>query len=106
MSEEEMAERIFQLEKELNIKNKEKDILQNKYDKLVHFSIEVCFSEFNDDVELLLRLLNKQGIIEEKNNMWINPFKDNPNLVNEKEIEKKQKWIIEGENYNGIGITN
>ena len=78
--------------------------LKGKYDRLVHFAVEVAFSDFNQDVEILLRYLNKIGIVETDGNLWINPYHWDPNLVEEKEIDRSDedyyKFIdehIEGE---------
>lgn len=45
--------------------------LENKYERLVHFAIDVCFSENNADVELLLRELHRQGKVEMSDKEWL-----------------------------------
>lgn len=61
--------------------------LKNKYEELSHFAIEVAFAEFNDDVELLLRCLKRQGLIKFYENEYINPLNDENYLKTRKSEE-------------------
>lgn len=52
-------------------------LLQKKYDRLSHFAIETVFSDMNDDVELLARILHRQGLINRTETEYINPLNEN-----------------------------
>ena len=85
---------INKLQQKYNDLYKDYKNLQDKYNILSHFAIEVVFSEFNDDIELLARCLFKQGLINRTETHYINPLNDD-NYLKEKRIE-----IVE-ENSNG-----
>lgn len=67
---------INRLQEKYNNLYKSHRELENKYEELVHFAIEVAFAEFNDDVEMLLRCLKRQGLVEFYENEYINPLND------------------------------
>lgn len=54
-----------------NLRKKHKE-LENKYERLVHFAIDTAFSDWNNDVELLLRELHKQNKVGIEGNSWVN----------------------------------
>lgn len=67
---------ISRLQEKYNTLYKRNKELENKYEELSHFAIETAFNNFNDDVELLLRCLKRQGLIEFHENEYINPLND------------------------------
>lgn len=54
----------------------EKDEKIEKLEEIKDEAIRTCFYEYNDDTEILCRKLAKNGYIEVKNGIYINPFKD------------------------------
>lgn len=67
---------INRLQERYNNLYKSNKELENKYEELSHFAIEVAFSDMNDDVELLLRCLKRQGLIKLYENEYINSLND------------------------------
>ena len=67
---------------------------KSKYDRLVMFSIQTAFSEYNDDVELLLRCLYKQGHIKRMEDCYINPLFDD-NTQEYKKMNKNPELLEE-----------
>ena len=100
MSDEE-KEAIDKLKKE----NKE---LQYDFDILINRAIETAFSQYNDDVELLLRYLIKKGYVRKDKEYYYNPLGDDLNYLKKKEnkfiskdkIRDKIKELEENEPYN------
>ena len=67
---------INRLQEKYNDLYKNYKELEDKYNILSHFAIEVVFDEFNDDVELLARCLFRQGLIKRTETDYINPLND------------------------------
>lgn len=75
--------------KALNLLEKQQEEieeLEQKYNELSYSAIEVVFSEYNDDVELLARKLLKQGQIKRKGDYYINPDYDEFNNIEKRKI--------------------
>ena len=102
-------ERCFdRLIEELDNKEKEIEELQYDFDILRNRAIETAFSQYNDDVELLLRYLSKKGYVKKDKEYYYNPLGDDPNYLKKKEnkfiskdkIRDKIKELEENEPYN------
>ena len=79
-------ERCFdRLIEELDNKEKEIEELQYDFDILRNRAIETAFSQYNDDVELLLRYLSKKGYVKKDKEYYYNPLGDDPNYLKKKE---------------------
>ena len=64
---------------------KEIEELQYDFDILRNRAIETAFSQYNDDVELLLRYLSKKGYVKKDKEYYYNPLGDDPNYLKKKE---------------------
>ena len=86
---------IDRLQENYNTVMKDYKTLQVKFEQLIDSSLDVVFSEFNDDVEMLARKLHKFGIIELKDGFYIFPKNrvsviNSSSRVDRKEVENDE----------------
>lgn len=87
---------IDRLQENYNILQKDYKKLKDEFEIFIDIAIDVVFNEFNDDVETLARKLNKLGIIEKQDNVYIFPKNRDIKIrsasgVDRKEVEKDER---------------